>query len=252
MNTKSLQETIRKVLKEELNESTYLRRRVDMSSLDKKFFTNLNIVTDKYLKRHDGYCSFNVFRTTVISYLIDDYRDNLSDEDYDNFPYDEVYNFLFNLFYDKIKDRYVEVFGGDINESEHIRKVLREERSLKKSIRNLVETKGFIMASQIVGSLDRVYEILGLKGTQDDMIFIVTVILNHDIKEKICKFFMVKTYHSIKIYVETPSEDPDRDYFDPINRNARRRFGDKISITIYELGNKLVRGHDINIQPGSC
>ena len=48
MNTKSLQETIRKVLKEELNESTYLRRRVDMSSLDKKFFTNLNIVTDKY------------------------------------------------------------------------------------------------------------------------------------------------------------------------------------------------------------
>ena len=127
MNTKSLQETIRKVLKEELNESTYLRRRVDMSSLDKKFFTNLNIVTDKYLKRHDGYCSFNVFRTTVISYLIDDYRDNLSDEDYDNFPYDEVYNFLFNLFYDKIKDRYVEVFGGDIDESENIRKVLKEE-----------------------------------------------------------------------------------------------------------------------------
>ena len=127
MNTKSLQETIRKVLKEELNESTYLRRRVDMSSLDKKFFTNLNIVTDKFLKRHDGYCSFNVFRTTVISYLIDDYRDNLSDEDYDNFPYDEVYNFLFNLFYDKIKDRYVEVFGGDIDESENIRKVLKEE-----------------------------------------------------------------------------------------------------------------------------
>ena len=123
----NLQEHIKKVLKEELNESTYFRRRVDMSSLDKKFFTNLNIVTDKYLKRHDGYCSFNVFRTTVISYLIDDYRDNLSDEDYDNFPYDEVYNFLFNLFYDKIKDRYVEVFGGDIDESENIRKVLREE-----------------------------------------------------------------------------------------------------------------------------
>ena len=122
MNTKSLQETIRKVLKEELNESTYLRRRVDMSSLDKKFFTNLNIVTDKYLKRHDGYCSFNVFRTTVISYLIDDYHDNLSDDDYDNFPYDEVYNFLLNLFYDKIKDRYVEVFGGDINESSYLRR----------------------------------------------------------------------------------------------------------------------------------
>lgn len=115
----TLQESIRKVLKEELNESTFFRRRVDMSTIDKKFFTNLNIVTDKYLRKHNNgqYCSFNVFRTTVISYLIDDYRDNLSDEDYDNFPYDEVYNFLLNHFYDKIKDRYVEVFGGDINES---------------------------------------------------------------------------------------------------------------------------------------
>ena len=139
-----------------------------------------------------------------------------------------------------------------MNLQENIRKVLREERSLKKNVRNLVETKGFIMASQIVGSLDRVYEILELKGTQNDMIFIVTAILNHDIKEKICKFFMVKTYHSIKIYVETPSEDPDSDYFSFGNRYARNRFGDKISNTIYELGNKLVRGHDINIQPGNC
>ena len=31
----TLQESIKKVLKEELNESTYLRRRVDMSTIDK-------------------------------------------------------------------------------------------------------------------------------------------------------------------------------------------------------------------------
>jgi hypothetical protein len=114
-----IKESIRKVLKEELNESTYLRRRADMSTIDKKFFTNLNIVTDKYLRKHNNgqYCSFNVFRTTVISYLIDDYRDNLSDEDYDNFPGEEVYNFLLNHFYDKIKDRYDTFFGNNINES---------------------------------------------------------------------------------------------------------------------------------------
>jgi hypothetical protein len=90
-----------------------------MSTIDKKFFTNLNIVTDKYLRKHNNgqYCSFNVFRTTVISYLIDDYRDNLSDEDYDNFPGEEVYNFLLNHFYDKIKDRYDTFFGNNINES---------------------------------------------------------------------------------------------------------------------------------------
>ena len=147
-------ENIKKVLKEELNESTYFRRRVDMSTIDKKFFTNLNIVTDKYLylKRHDGYCSFNVFRSTVISYLIDDYSDNLSDEDYDNFPYDEVYNFLFNLFYDKIKDRYVEVFGGDINESENIRKVLKEEYKIPLNVRRRLPILKSVLHSSLISS----------------------------------------------------------------------------------------------------
>ena len=42
MNSNILQEHIRKVLREKLNESTYLRRRVDMSTIDKKFLTNLN------------------------------------------------------------------------------------------------------------------------------------------------------------------------------------------------------------------
>lgn len=164
-----LKESIRKVLKEELNESTFFRRRVDMSSLDKKFFTNLNIVTNKYflnivtnkyLKKHNKIFNFNVFRTTVISYLIDDYRDNLSDEDYDNFPYDEVYNFLLNLFYDKIKDRYVEVFGGDINESENIKKVLSEE--LKDSLTDLIKTNGIERASKTVGGFKRLAKILEL------------------------------------------------------------------------------------------
>jgi len=134
----NLQESIRRILREPVNESTFFRRRVDMNSIDKKFFENLNKVTDTYLRKHNngGYCSFNVFRTTVISYLIDDYRDNLSDEDYDNFPYDEVYDFLLKHFYDKIKNRYVEAFGGDINES--IRKILREENSLIPMIRRRV------------------------------------------------------------------------------------------------------------------
>ena len=146
----NLQEHIKKVLSEPINESTFFRRRVDMSTIDKKFFTNLNIVTDKYLKKHNGYCNFNVFRTTVISYLIDDYRDNLSDEDYDNFPYDEVYDFLLKHFYDKIKDRYVEVFGGDIQES--IRKVLKEEYKIPLNVRRRLHILRNILGSSLRSS----------------------------------------------------------------------------------------------------
>jgi len=147
-----IKESIRKVLKEELNESTYLRRRADMSTIDKKFFTNLNIVTDKYLRKHNNgqYCSFNVFRTTVISYLIDDYRDNLSDNDYDNFPYDEVYNFLLNHFYDKIKDRYNIMFGADLQES--IRKVLKEEYKIPLNVRRRLHILRNILGSSLRSS----------------------------------------------------------------------------------------------------
>ena len=150
----NLKESIRRVLRETVNGSTFFRRRVDISSIDEEFYKNLNIVTDRFLmlsSSKQSY-SFNEFRTTVISYLIDDYRDNLSDEDYDNFPYDEVYNFLFNLFYDKIKDRYVEVFGGDINESENIRKVLKEEYKIPLNVRRRLPILKSVLHSSLISS----------------------------------------------------------------------------------------------------
>ena len=129
MNTKSLQETIRKVLKEELNESTYLRRRVDMSSLDEEFYENLDIVTNRFLKLSSKkqYYSFNDFKNAILGYIIEDFHYELTNNRFDDYPYDEVYEFLSNHYHDEIKDRYVEVFGGDIDESENIRKVLKEE-----------------------------------------------------------------------------------------------------------------------------
>ena len=147
----NLQESIIRILRETVNGSTFFRRRVDMNSIDKKFFENLNNVTDKYLRKHNNgqYCSFNVFRTTVISYLIDDYRDNLSDEDYDNLPYDEVYDFLLNYFYDKIKDRYDTMFGADLQES--IRKILRENRKPSNFLRRRLDMLDYEVERELNG-----------------------------------------------------------------------------------------------------
>ena len=140
MNTKSLQETIRKVLKEELNESTYLRRRVDMSSLDEEFYENLDIVTNRFLKLSSKkqYYSFNDFKNAILGYIIEDFHYELTNNRFDDYPYDEVYEFLSNHYHDKIKDRYVEVFGGNINESETIRRVLREETNVPLSFRRRI------------------------------------------------------------------------------------------------------------------
>jgi hypothetical protein len=90
-----------------------------MSLINKEFFENLNIITDVYLKKYNEGINFNfeTFEHHLIHYLMDGYHGELSNDDYDNFPYDEVYNFLLNYFHDKIKDRYDTFFGNKINES---------------------------------------------------------------------------------------------------------------------------------------
>jgi len=104
---------------EELNESTFFRRRVDMGLIDKEFFENLNYVTSIFLKRYNEGKRFDIFqfKTRVLNYLMDNYHGELSNGGLNDFPYDEVYEYLSNHFHDKIKDRYDTFFGNNINES---------------------------------------------------------------------------------------------------------------------------------------
>ena len=119
----NLQEQIRRVLRETVNESTFFRRRVDMRLMEKEFFETLNFVTDMFLKRHYVGIDFTFeeFKRRVINYLMDDYHDVLSNGGSKDFPYDEVYEFLSNHFHDKIKDRYDSLFAQeDINEDKEL------------------------------------------------------------------------------------------------------------------------------------
>ena len=115
----NLQENIRRILREEINESLFFRRRVDMDLLNKRAFENLNDATDTFLKRYNQGQKFKFFqfKSLVIDYLMDDYHDELSNGGSKDFPYDEVYEYLSKYYHDKIKDRYELMFGGNINES---------------------------------------------------------------------------------------------------------------------------------------
>jgi hypothetical protein len=108
----NLQEQIRKVLRETVNESTFFRRRVDMRLMEKEFYETLNFATDIFLKRYNVGMNFTFkdFKGRVIDYLMDDYHDVLSNGGSKDFPYDEVYEFLSDYFHDKIKDRYDSLF----------------------------------------------------------------------------------------------------------------------------------------------
>jgi hypothetical protein len=108
----NLKKHIRKVLIETVNESLFFRRRVDMRLMEKEFFETLNFATDMFLKRRYAGIDFTFkdFKERVIDYLMDGYHSELSDGGLNDFPYDEVYEFLSDHFHDKIKDRYDSLF----------------------------------------------------------------------------------------------------------------------------------------------
>jgi hypothetical protein len=118
----TLQESIRRILREEVNESTFFIRRVDMGLINKEFFENLNLITSLYLGKHiDGIdFNFETFEDHVINYFMDGYYNDLTNGGENDYPFDEVYEFLLNHFHKKIKDRYDTFFGRNINDSENI------------------------------------------------------------------------------------------------------------------------------------
>ena len=118
----NLQESIRRILREEVNESTFFIRRVDMGLINKEFFENLNLITSLYLRKYiDGIdFNFETFEDHVIHYFMDGYYNDLTNGGENDYPLDEVYEFLLNHFHKKIKDRYETFFGRNINDSENI------------------------------------------------------------------------------------------------------------------------------------
>ena len=110
---------LRSNIKNVLRESTFFRRRVDTRLVEKEFYENLNRLTDSviYKLEQGKKVNFDAFTRIVMHNLMDDFHNDLSDGGLNDFPYDEVYDFLLNLFHDKIKDRYDLIVRRNINES---------------------------------------------------------------------------------------------------------------------------------------
>jgi hypothetical protein len=146
-----------------LNESTFFLRRVDTRLMEKEFFENLNIITDVYLRKYiDGIdFNFETFENHVIDYFMDGYYDDLTNGGENDYPHDEVYEFLSKYFHDKIKDRYNLMFKLNINESSI------KEKSLVKLIKkdglyDFIEMTGldFNQVRSLLKHIDNPKEIL--------------------------------------------------------------------------------------------
>ena len=145
----NLKENIKRIL----NESTFFRRRVDMSLMDKEFFEVLNYVANKLITKHDEgkIVKFPEFKNRVIDYLIDNYHGELSDWGREEYPYVEVYEFLSNHFKDKIKEKYDLMFNRNINESKTLQE--NEEDPTQKILNFLL--RRYEVEEHIFGDEDR-------------------------------------------------------------------------------------------------
>ena len=96
-----------------IDESSFLRRRVDITLIDIEFVHYLNYISDYFLSRlNDGEdVIFDDFKRRIIDGIMDSYHGELSNWGENEFPYDEISDFLLERYLPKIRER----FGKIIN-----------------------------------------------------------------------------------------------------------------------------------------
>ena len=105
----NLQETIKRILREEREISTQLLRRLNFDILDKGFNDALNISSIRYVKHIDKWNNMTLekFKNMVISMMMDDVFFKIVgyDESYDSL-FDEIFEFLMEYYSSDMEKTY--------------------------------------------------------------------------------------------------------------------------------------------------
>lgn len=112
----NLKEKIRTLLKEatkqkeEIKAPIFFRRRINPEELYKDFRHSLLYVSN-YIREKPSLIYFNDYRVdrfkiSVISTLMDEYYDMLLDSMGNDFPYDEIYDYLYTRYESEMEDEY--------------------------------------------------------------------------------------------------------------------------------------------------
>jgi hypothetical protein len=142
-----------------------------------------------------------------------------------------------------------------MNLQEHIRKVLLQE-SLKQTLMDEIRRSGIRDTASIMSvDVEELLDMVGIRGTKDDMIFLAKSIMDNDVKQKLdyCSYNIVPTRYSIDIDVFIPKPAPENENRYMYDQRLRNHAYELISELIYKLGCGLVRGHNINVyNTGNC
>ena len=142
-----------------------------------------------------------------------------------------------------------------MNLRENIRKELKQE-SLRQTLMDYIMRWGIRdTANSMSVDVKELLEMVGMKGTQEDMIFLTKAIMEKEVEKELnyCSYNIVPSLHSIKLYVYTPKPLPENKGTWYHDKWLRQEAEGLIRHLIYELGGGLIRGHIVNVSnKGDC
>jgi hypothetical protein len=135
-------------------------------------------------------------------------------------------------------------------------KIIITESQGKKTLKPLLAKFGMRTLCKMTSKTAKeIINEIGLKGTQEDIIFLTKTIIENDLSTVLtyCSYNIIPTQYSMDLVVYIPKPAPEnvgRYMFDQGTRNVYR---DAISEALYKLGGGLIKGHNIEVHnTGNC
>ena len=135
-------------------------------------------------------------------------------------------------------------------------KVIITESQGKKTLKHLLQKFGMkTMCEMTSKKPEEIINEIGIKGTQEDIIFLTKTIFENDLSSVLtyCNYNIIPTQYSMDLVVFIPKPAPQnvgRYMYDQGTRNVYR---DVISKALYKFGGGLIKGHNIEVHnTGNC
>ena len=142
-----------------------------------------------------------------------------------------------------------------MNLQENIRKVLLQE-SLKQTLMDEIEKSGIRDTAKLITiHVGELLHMVGIKRTQEDMIFLIRLIMKNEVKEilKYCSFDIVPSLHSIKLYVFIPKPLPEHEGVWSRDQRVREEAKELISHLLWTSSGGLIKGCEVLVSnTGDC
>ena len=142
-----------------------------------------------------------------------------------------------------------------MNLQESIKRILNEE-SLKQTLMDEIMRSGIRdTANLMTVHVGELLHMVGIKGTQEEMIFLIKVIMENEVKEllKYCSFDIVPSLNSIKLYVFIPKPLPEHEGVWSRDQRVREESKELIVQLLWTLSGGLIKGCEVLVSnTGEC